>query len=351
LEIDYTDIDATLLDHPVAIKLSTSSGISGDDVSAVFDELGSSSLKIAVTEDDGTTQQYVEVASWDSTSEVAWLHTKCGSISSSANTVLYLYYDSAQSDNTTYVGVQGSSAGELVWDSSFLAVFHSEDTSSPLTDSTSNDRDATGYGTPTYSATGIMEDAVTYGSGDYHRPGTGEVLQGLDDITCELWVKSSSLSADRVIYAAWKAGGDGLDEAIMFYYDISPSGQWRWLTKDSSGASKSVTVGSPSTGSWFYLVGVYERNATGGSKLYENAGTPGTTDTNNYSIQDCTVELENIAHNTGSHPEWRGEIDEVDTGTERIKIIRNEKGEMIGTETIAGTEIVEEESVDGHSTH
>ena len=104
ITIHSDKIDGALVDFPVLLYLSTSSGIDPDDVSFVFDELGAEKLKLAVTTGDGTTQCYVEIEKWDDANEQAWLWVKVPSISSSANTTLYLYYDSTQPDNTTYVG-------------------------------------------------------------------------------------------------------------------------------------------------------------------------------------------------------------------------------------------------------
>ena len=91
-------VDSDLTDFPIMVYLSASSGIGNDDVSAVFDELTSDAnrKKIAVTKSDGITELYVEIEKWDDANEQAWLSVKvagANSISSSADTILYLYYD------------------------------------------------------------------------------------------------------------------------------------------------------------------------------------------------------------------------------------------------------------------
>ena len=126
ITIDHTKVDADLTDFPVCIHLAAAAGISSDDVSAVFDELTTDSnrKKIAVTTSDGTTQCYVEIEKWDDANEQAFLHVKVPSISSAVDTTLYIYYDSAQSDNTSYVGDTGDAVSQNVWDSNFVAVWH-----------------------------------------------------------------------------------------------------------------------------------------------------------------------------------------------------------------------------------
>jgi len=137
----------------VPIYLSASSGQTSEDVSFVFDELGSDAnrKKIAVTRSDGTTECYVEIEKWDDANEKAWLHVKVHSISAIQDGYLYLYYDSDHADNDTYVGDVGSTPGQTVWDSYFKAVYHlGEDPSGgqyAVKDSTSNENHGTSAGT------------------------------------------------------------------------------------------------------------------------------------------------------------------------------------------------------------
>ena len=88
---------------------------------------------------EGGDQCYVEIEYWDDANEQAVLHVKVPSISDSADTVLYLYFDSTQADNTTYVGDTGDAAAQNVWDSDFVGVHHlSETATGTQQDSTGN---------------------------------------------------------------------------------------------------------------------------------------------------------------------------------------------------------------------
>ena len=123
--IDSSKIDDDLTDFPVAIHLNSSAGLGSFDASAVLTELADADRKkIAITGADGITEQYVEIENWDAANNKATLHTKCPSILAAADTVLYLYYDAAHADNTTYVGDTGDAAAQSVWDSSFKATWH-----------------------------------------------------------------------------------------------------------------------------------------------------------------------------------------------------------------------------------
>ena len=167
INIDNTLIEDTLTHYPIPIFINGSAGQSNDDLTAVFDEIGSNNLKLAVTEDDGTTELYVEIEKWDDTGEDAliWVSGSGWSISSSADTTIYLYFDNDHADNTAYVGTLGNRTE--VWDSSYLAVYHFADASGSLTDSTSNGNDGTASGDPTYLQTGDTGYSIDFdGTGD-----------------------------------------------------------------------------------------------------------------------------------------------------------------------------------------
>lgn len=156
LTIDYTKVDAALSNFPVLIHPSIASGIGNVDVSAVFDELTSDAnrKKIAVTTSDGTTQCYGEIERWDDVNEQAWFHVKAPSVSNSAETILYLYYDSAQADNTTYVGDTGDAVAQNVWDANFKAVYHmAQDPNGDVADAIKDSTGNANHGTPSGSMT------------------------------------------------------------------------------------------------------------------------------------------------------------------------------------------------------
>lgn len=164
ITVDNTNIDSDLTHFPVPIILGASVGQDDDDVSCIFDELSSDAnrKKIAVTKADGTTQIYVEIELWDDANEkaVLWVSKSDLTLNSSSTTTLYIYYDSEQSDNTSYVGDVGSTPAENVWSSNFSLNYNlAQDPSggaSCIKDSTSNGNDAT----PTGFVAGDLVDAL-----------------------------------------------------------------------------------------------------------------------------------------------------------------------------------------------
>jgi hypothetical protein len=122
--IASSDIRADLYDYPYLVNLTSSSGTGATDCTDIFDTIGSSYLKIAVTTGDGLTQVPVEVDRWDNTNGYARLWVKLPYVSCTEDTELFVYYDEAASDNTQYVGLPASTVGISVWESNYEHVWH-----------------------------------------------------------------------------------------------------------------------------------------------------------------------------------------------------------------------------------
>ncbi|MDH5691347.1 MAG: DUF2341 domain-containing protein, partial [Candidatus Bathyarchaeota archaeon] len=253
IAINSTDINAPLTDFPVLIYLSnSSSGENDEDVSFVFDEVGSNSKKIAVTTGDSTTQCYVEIEKWDHTNEKAWLWVKVPSINSTADTDLYLYYDGSQSDNTAYVGDKESTPAQNVWNTNFKGVWHLDEdpsgTAPQMRDSTSNNNDGTSNGAMTSGdqIIGKIDGSLDFdGTNDYIQTTSSE-LKTLDNFTLSVWFKADSTTAPQHIL--WEGPvtengwGDGsspnshemhltickfdANNTLNFFYGYDESGDW-----------------------------------------------------------------------------------------------------------------------------
>jgi hypothetical protein len=191
IEIDNTNIDSSLTHFPLPIFLGTSVGQNNEDTTPIFDEVGSSWQKIAVTKADGTTELYVEKEKWDSGAEeaVLWVSKSDWSISNSSKTTIYIYYDSTQSDNTTYVADTGSRTE--VWDSNYKAVYHLGESSGSAVDSTSNNNNGTFNGDlPTPISALIGEGQDLDGTGDRITIADSTSLDfGTGDFTISAWGK------------------------------------------------------------------------------------------------------------------------------------------------------------------
>ena len=208
LIIDSSKVDSDLTNFPVLITLSSGTGITGFDATPVFDELStiSGTKKIAIT-DANDNQLYTEIERWDWGNEEANLWVKVPTISSGTDTNLYLYYDSTQPDNVTYVGDTGDTPAKSVWDANFVGVWHmAQDPSiggACILDSTSNVR----HQTPTsMDATNLVDSAI----------GKGLYFDGVNDCIIS---GNSDLSALRInftitFFAKFGAATGGYDFAV-----------------------------------------------------------------------------------------------------------------------------------------
>jgi hypothetical protein len=237
------------------IYLSASSGLNSDDVSAVFDELTSDAnrKKIAVTQSNGTTQCYVEIERWDDASEKAWLWVKVPSISALADTTIYIYYDSTQADNTTYVGDVNDAVSANVWDSDYLFVLHlNEDPTGTIYDSTTNDRDFASVGS---MIAGDLQDghigkAIHFdGSDDALQRAAGTPnVQGDSEISLECWFNLDTTAAAATFehFITNTNSGNELGQALR----ISEDELSGYL--NIGGANAILRTGTLSTGQFYY---------------------------------------------------------------------------------------------------
>jgi hypothetical protein len=154
ITIDSTQVDANLTNFPVLIDISDTdlaleAQPDGDD--------------ILFTGDNGTTKLDHEIESYAAGDLVAWVRVP--SLSSSTDTVIYLYFGNAGTPN------QENPTG--VWDSNYVMVQHLEETTLDHNDSTSNGNDSNVVVVTDQAATGNIDGADefvgTLTTGDYIR--------------------------------------------------------------------------------------------------------------------------------------------------------------------------------------
>jgi len=169
---DHDDIDADLVNFPVMVRLSAVAGITGADVTAVFDELllDANRHKIAITTDDEVTECPVETSYWDDASEVANLFFLAPALSSTVDTTFYLYYDIDHANNPN-VGDPNTAIAETVWANGEVFTSHMWDDpdNQHIRDSTSYDNDGTkgAAGGPAEAAPVVMGGNQRFDGNDY----------------------------------------------------------------------------------------------------------------------------------------------------------------------------------------
>jgi hypothetical protein len=325
LTIDKDQIDGDLENFPVPIYLSASSGQSNDDVSAIFDELStvSGTKKIAITTDDEETQCYVEIERWDWSNEKAWLHVNVPTIISGTDTELYIYYDSIQDDNDTYVGDVSSTPGRTVWDSNFKAVYHlGEDPTGGtgcIKDSTDNVNDGTPGGTMLIGdlVDGKFGKALNFdGTDDYINCGSGT---SLDDIT--------SKTIEAVVYLT--TFGEALAGRIAQKASVNVDG-WNlsvqgspynrlYFGQDWNGgtfANWRTNLDTILISTWYGFVITYDNSSTANEPLMYIDGVSQTVNVGVSPVGSCDSDAANsmwiaARNNSGPDREFDGKVDEL----------------------------------------
>lgn len=253
--IDKDKIDSSLTDFPLLVHISGSSGINSDDITFIFDELqgDANRQRIAVTTSDGVSQCYVEIEKWNTTNEEAWLWVKVPYVNSAADTVLYLYYDVDQANNTAYVGDPDTAPAEKVWDNNYVGIWHMGELTGgtdAIKDSTLNDNHGTDNGAPTLGYTGKIGDSIHFdGINDYIMVPNDSSLQLGSGLTIEAWINVDVWGNwDDIVF---KGGGGAANSDYQFAL-VSSGFAWDGTY---GGTWRTKYFNTPQdTGTWIYAV-------------------------------------------------------------------------------------------------
>jgi hypothetical protein len=248
----------------------------------------------------------VEIEKWDTSNMKAWLWVKVPSISSTADTDLYLYYDRDHLDNTDYVGDPNSTPAEKVWDSNFMAVWHLGETSGgtgAIKDSTLNSNDGTDSGGPTPAATGKVGNAINFDGADdcVIAPNSASLRLG-SGLTIEAWVNIDVWGdwKDIVFKGGGNAGDSDYQFALVnsgFAWDGTYAGTWR--TK--------YFATSTDTGTWIYAVVTHNTVTV---KFYRD-GSENSSQSDQGAIYESTYQLGISREGAANTGYLDGRIDEV----------------------------------------
>ena len=190
ITIDHTKIDSDLTDFPVLVKLTT------DNFD--FSKAQSNGNDIRFTSDDGQTLLKYERERHDSSNSKAEYWVKIPSVSSSVDTIFYIYYGNDSAGD----GADPSN----VWDSNFVMVHHMKDDpdTSHVADSTANGNDGTKYaaGQPAETDGQIAKGQDFDGTDDYINCGLDGLSSPSTDITVEFWARPDAAAKTSIIIAS-----------------------------------------------------------------------------------------------------------------------------------------------------
>lgn len=304
LTVSSAVVDSPLTNFPVLVVLSTASGIGGTNLVAVFNEITSNSLKIAITEGDGSTELYCEVEKWDFTGTNAWIWFKAPLIDSGSDTDFYLYYDNDHEDNTNHVGAVNSAVATNVWSPDFGMVLHvSESGTGTRYDSTANNADAA---------------TVNY-NGDEHVTGQIDGADDLDGVDDGLLVQDNdgldiSINATISVWlnpSAWDATYQTVCDKWNHYriWRDSTSGDLQLLYYRSDTTIRQSKTTLPGTAQWTHVVATIENNFSG--KIYYNGVDQSATASTWSSSGQQKNQPMSIGYRPSASREMNGVIDEL----------------------------------------
>jgi hypothetical protein len=270
ITIQEGNVFADHTDFPVAIKITGSN--------EVFTKAQSDGYDILFAADDEVPLSYERVR-WDPGSQILVVYVKTD-LSSSESTEFYMYYGNGGNTITT----DGQDA-EGVWASHYKGVYHFEEASGQLQDSTSNARNSTTANTIKYRYGGLHSYSCYFdGSGDYFIIPTGLEITGNSARTVTAyfypewaynqmgsWSALIRLGGDSGTRTAWimsldNAGECSPSESIGLHY---------WGTNTCTG-ERVVTSGDEIlTSTWHQYAGTHNGGTT--QRVFLNGTQRGTS--------------------------------------------------------------------------
>lgn len=231
IESDY--IDASLTNFPILIHDSTGN---------LLGNILTNASDIAFFNSAKDTQFNHEVERYNSTSGELWAWVNITSISSSADTTLYMYYN--DSDGGYPIGYNT----EDVWNSDFEMVQHMNGSNAAgLDDSTSNNNDvASDSGTPDYE----YEDSDTIGYAVYFNESLSSYILFADSVkpgfpaTWEVYMNPDNNDSNQRVVDS--GGGDSTYKGILIM--IRTTAEFGMHFRDTDDSTNLNKVGSNTVG-------------------------------------------------------------------------------------------------------
>ena len=238
ITIDHTKISATLTNFPIRVSLTSSN--------LTFSECNADGFDIRFTSDNGTTLLKYERELHDSANSLGEYWVKVPSISSTVDTVIYLYH-------TTTDTADGADP-ENVWDTGFKAVHHLKDgvDTSHVLDSTANNNDGTKTG-----ANEPLQANAKIGKGQTFTTANSSKIDMGDSVVSA----AGGYTQEAVVYLTGSSGTHSIysrhvDDTIFPMYPAIPA--IYFYLKDSGGALHNMNAATCPQNQWLHIVETYD---------------------------------------------------------------------------------------------
>ncbi len=290
ITIDHTKVASALSNFPVLVSTTdldlTKAQADGDD----FIFLSS----------DNTTKYNHEIESWNNAKGelIAWVNVT--SLSSTTDTILYLYY------GNSHCGNQQNAPG--TWDSNYVSVWHMNDwNSNTLKDSTGRGHTLTkpSSNIPLQSNGKIQSSQEFDGTTSYARTQDHDDYTMTGALTVECWAEPDNADRDEWMWAIHDNVYPG--EAYRLGKSDTSSGRWFWTITMAASGKDVLSNSAPSANTWSHIVGI--READGDMYMYVN-GAVQTATTNGAGTINPNTNGHAGCYNAASGY-FDGEIDEL----------------------------------------
>lgn len=243
LTIYHYSVSTDLTNFPVLVDMTDG------DLAAKAQDSGND---IVFTDYDGSKLNHeIELFNGTSGRLTAWVRVP--SVSSTTDTILYMYYGNAA------VGSQQNRTG--VWNSDYVMVQHLKETSGTHSDSTLNNNNAAPYNGVVQGTAGQIDGADSFdGSDDYLKCTSGSTIDNVNPLTYECWVNLDTYGGaavgrffDKGRFRLFYAAADSVGYLQNF---TSNTGQWK-------------TSSALTTGQWHHVAVTYDDSSTSNNpKIY-----------------------------------------------------------------------------------
>jgi hypothetical protein len=247
ITIDHTKVSSTLTNFPVLVSFTDA---------AVAAKAQSTGNDLLFTAADSVTKLNHQIESYTSGTGtlVAWVDVP--SVSSTVDTVIYLYYGDASATNQ-----QNASA---VWDANYKGVWHLSEgptgTAPQFKDSTSNTDNGTAQGSIAAGAqvAGKIDGSLTLdGTANYISTTNNATVP--NNVTVQVWFKTTVASGKKIIsYEDAQTGTAGSNYDRMLW--VGTDGKLRFAMYDGT-VRIAVSTATVTDGAWHQAVGVEDNTA------------------------------------------------------------------------------------------
>ncbi|MCP4130866.1 MAG: DUF2341 domain-containing protein, partial [bacterium] len=269
---------------------------------AIIDAVKSGAPDIRFFDTDASVLNH-EIEEWDQDNDTASVWVMVPQVDGNSNSdYIMMFYDDKDS-----ASIAGAQSRNMVYDSSYVGVWHLHEDPSSGANSMENSKSSSFYGTPegtlagSDSVSGMMGKGLNFSGDDGVNLGDIDITQ---DLTISAWVKASALvSWGRIVAKAWATNSDP-----WIIYNMSFDAGGQPISHITTGSADTYCSGSAlSTGTWYHITTTYDgsniRVFTNGSQSGSGAKT-GDLNSNN------VVTYIGMNNNNGGQ-NFQGIIDEV----------------------------------------